>query len=104
MPIYEYKCQDCQKRFEKIQKLSDPPCKKCPNCGGKLKKLISTSAIQFKGKGFYITDYAKKDAPAEGKSEGTAKGKETAAPAAPGKGAPAKEKAETIPSDKSCSD
>ena len=104
MPIYEYKCQDCHKRFEKIQKISDPPCKKCPSCGGKLKKLISTSAIQFKGKGFYITDYPKKDAPSEGKSEGKAKGKETAASAAAGKDAAAKEKAETIPSDKPCSD
>jgi len=104
MPIYEYKCQDCQKRFEKIQKISDPQCKKCPTCGGKLKKLVSTPAIQFKGKGFYITDYPKKEAPAEGKSEGKPKGKDIAAPEGAAKGAGAKEKAETIPSDKSCSD
>ena len=104
MPIYEYKCQDCDKRFEKIQKVSDPPCKACPSCGGKLKKLVSTPAIQFKGNGFYITDYAKKAAPAEGKSESKAKGKEAASSEDAGKTAPAKEKAETIASDKSCSD
>jgi len=95
MPIYEYKCQDCRKKFEKIQKVSDPPCKKCPACGGKLKKLVSSPAIQFKGKGFYVNDYPKKkDGPAEEKNGGKIKGKETAA----------KEKVETIPSDKPCSD
>lgn len=94
MPIYEYKCQDCLKKFEKIQKVSDPQCKKCPSCGGKLKKLVSKSAIQFKGNGFYITDYPKKDGPAEGKDAGTAESK----------GKTAKEKVETIPSDKPCSD
>lgn len=104
MPIYEYKCQDCHKRFEKIQKVSDPPCKKCPSCGGKLKKLVSTSAIQFKGKGFYITDYPKKDAPSESKSGEKAKIKESTAAEGAGKDNGAKEKAETIPSDKSCSD
>jgi len=63
MPIYEYKCEKCRKRIERIQKISDPPCKKCPNCGGPLKKLISSPAIQFKGSGFYITDYVKKSGP-----------------------------------------
>jgi putative FmdB family regulatory protein len=65
MPIYEYKCQACGKRMEKIQKMGDPPCKKCPACGGALTKLISSPAIQFKGNGFYITDYAKKGSPSE---------------------------------------
>jgi putative FmdB family regulatory protein len=63
MPIYEYKCQSCGERSEKLQKLNDPPCKKCPRCGGLLKKLISSPAIQFKGNGFYITDYPKKGSP-----------------------------------------
>jgi putative FmdB family regulatory protein len=67
MPIYEYKCQSCGERCEKLQKYSDPPCKKCPHCGGALKKLISSPAIQFKGSGFYITDYAKKNSPSEEK-------------------------------------
>ena len=65
MPIYEYKCQSCGERYEKLQKFSDSPCRKCPRCGGPLRKLISSPAIQFKGKGFYITDYAKKSSPSE---------------------------------------
>jgi putative FmdB family regulatory protein len=60
MPLYEYQCQSCEKRFEKIQKYSDPLEEVCPSCGGKVEKLVSSPAIQFKGSGFYITDYAKK--------------------------------------------
>ena len=61
MPLYEYECEACQKRFERIQKFSDPPVDVCPNCGkGPVRKLLSSPAIQFKGSGFYITDYAKK--------------------------------------------
>jgi len=63
MPLYEYKCQKCGKTFEIIQKLSDKPAKKCINCGGLVKKLISPSALQFKGEGWYITDYARKKKP-----------------------------------------
>lgn len=57
MPIYEYRCSTCGKTFEKLQKFSDPPLEVHAECGGKLEKLISTSALQFKGSGFYITDY-----------------------------------------------
>lgn len=60
MPIYEYECYDCQKRFEKIQKLSDPCLTVCPSCGGSIHKCFSVPAISFKGKGFYCTDYSKK--------------------------------------------
>jgi putative FmdB family regulatory protein len=60
MPLYEYQCEACQHRFEKIQKFSDPLLEICPSCGGRVKKLLSSPAIQFKGSGFYITDYAKK--------------------------------------------
>ena len=61
MPLYEYQCEACATRFERIQKFSDPPIETCPNCGkGPVKKLLSSPAIQFKGSGFYITDYAKK--------------------------------------------
>lgn len=64
MPLYEYECEACGKRFEKIQKYSDPLVDVCPNCGkGPVKKLLSSPAIQFKGSGFYITDYAKKASP-----------------------------------------
>ena len=62
MPLYEYQCESCHHRFEKIQKsFSDPPVETCPKCGkGPVRKLISSPAIQFKGTGWYITDYAKK--------------------------------------------
>ena len=61
MPLYEYECDACGHRFEKIQKFSDPLEDTCPKCGGPVHKLMSSPAIQFKGSGFYITDYAKKD-------------------------------------------
>ena len=60
MPLYEYQCESCHQRFEKIQKFSDPLIEICPSCGGKVNKLVSSPAIQFKGTGWYITDYAKK--------------------------------------------
>lgn len=70
MPLYEYQCEACEKRFEKIQKFSDPLVDTCPSCGGKVRKLLSSPAIQFKGSGFYITDYPKKSgASADGDSK-----------------------------------
>jgi putative FmdB family regulatory protein len=61
MPMYEYECGACGHRFERIQKFSDPPVEECPSCGErKVQKLLSSPAIQFKGTGWYITDYAKK--------------------------------------------
>jgi len=59
MPLYEYQCDACAHRFEVIQKYSDAPIEVCPKCGGVVKKLLSSPAIQFKGTGWYITDYAK---------------------------------------------
>ena len=59
MPLYEYQCEECGHRFELIQKYSDAPVATCPKCGGPVKKLFSSPAIQFKGSGFYITDYAR---------------------------------------------
>jgi len=58
VPLYEYECQQCRERVEIIQKFSDPPYSICPKCGGGMKKLFSSPAIQFKGSGFYKTDYA----------------------------------------------
>ena len=60
MPLYEYQCESCHKVTERIQKYSDPLMETCPACGGPVKKLFSSPAIQFKGSGFYITDYARK--------------------------------------------
>ena len=60
MPLYEYECNDCEHRFERIQKFSDPLVSTCPVCSGAVRKLLSSPAIQFKGTGWYVTDYAKK--------------------------------------------
>ena len=60
MPLYEYQCESCEHRFEVIQKFSDPSVGTCPKCGGVVRRLLSSPAIQFKGTGWYITDYAKK--------------------------------------------
>ena len=68
MPIYEYHCLKCGKRVEKIQKFSDPPLKVHEGCGGKVERVLHAPALHFKGSGFYITDYARKSAPAEGAS------------------------------------
>jgi len=79
MPLYEYECDACGHRFEKIQKFSDPPLEQCPKCGGAVHKLQSAPAFQFKGSGWYITDYARKDSgsrdsePKSGSSGGESK-------------------------------
>lgn len=59
MPLYEYQCKKCGHRFERIQKFSDPHVKKCPECGGAVEQVISAPAVQFKGSGWYVTDYGK---------------------------------------------
>src|SRR4051794_31318271 len=69
MPLYEYECESCGNRFELIRKFSDPPLETCPKCSrGPVKKLLSSPAIQFKGTGWYITDYAKKNTTDAGQS------------------------------------
>ena len=60
MPLYEYECKKCGHRFEKIQLYSDKMVKKCPECNGQVEQMISAPAVQFKGSGWYVTDYAKK--------------------------------------------
>ena len=71
MPLYEYECKKCHHRFEKIQKFSDRMVKKCPDCGGPVEQMISAPAVQFKGSGWYVTDYAKKSS-AQSSSDGSA--------------------------------
>jgi putative FmdB family regulatory protein len=68
MPLYEYACTVCDAQFERIQKFSDPLVTVCPTCGGAVRKLISSPAIQFKGAGWYVNDYAKPGSKAEPKS------------------------------------
>ncbi len=66
MPLYEYKCVKCGKKTEKIETVSGPHLKKCPHCGGKVERLQSAPAIQFKGSGWYVTDYAGKSSAKDG--------------------------------------
>src|SRR5882757_6755738 len=83
MPLYEYECDACGHRFEKIQKFSDPLEDTCPKCGGAVHKLMSSPAIQFKGSGFYITDYPKGDKGSAPKSDGGKKAAAEKADASP---------------------
>ena len=62
MPLYEYECAKCGRRFEKIEKVTAPRKQKCPKCSGRAERLFSSPAIQFKGSGWYITDYASRGA------------------------------------------
>ncbi|MBZ5512021.1 MAG: zinc ribbon domain-containing protein [Acidobacteriia bacterium] len=75
MPLYEYECQACHFRFEKLQRLSDPPPPKCPECGGKIAQMMSTSSVQFKGSGWYVTDYQRKGSGGDSKGEKKAESK-----------------------------
>ena len=59
MPLYEYQCESCGRRFEALQRLDEPPLETCSECGGKVRKLLSAPAFQFKGSGWYVTDYAR---------------------------------------------
>jgi putative FmdB family regulatory protein len=70
MPLYEYECKKCGHRFERIQKFSDAMVKKCPECGGKVEQMISAPAVQFKGSGWYVTDYAKRSGPSSSSESG----------------------------------
>jgi putative FmdB family regulatory protein len=63
LPLYEYQCKKCHSLTERIQKFSDPPLTVCPHCGGELEQLLSAPAVQFKGSGWYVTDYARKAPP-----------------------------------------
>jgi putative FmdB family regulatory protein len=91
VPIYEYECTKCGHRFERIQKFSDKPLTTCPECRGKLKQLLHAPAVQFKGSGWYVTDYARKSSgsstggdsqpgKSDSKSESKSEGKKDSTP------------------------
>lgn len=69
MPIYEYRCTSCDSTFEVLQKFSDTPLTTCEKCGGVLERLLSPPGLQFKGTGWYVTDYARKSS-GDGKGDG----------------------------------
>jgi putative FmdB family regulatory protein len=99
MPLYEYECKKCHHRFEKIQKFSDRMVKKCPDCGGPVEQMISAPAVQFKGSGWYVTDYAKKSS-----SPGSSGGAESGSKDSKDKKSEDKPRAESSKSDSSKSD
>ncbi|MFQ5930724.1 MAG: FmdB family zinc ribbon protein, partial [Acidobacteriota bacterium] len=76
MPLYEYRCQDCGRTVEIIQRFSDPPLPECEVCGGELERLLSPAAVHFKGSGWYVTDYARKNDKGSSKEDSSAKAKE----------------------------
>jgi putative FmdB family regulatory protein len=86
MPVYEYKCTECNKQFEIMQKITDDPLNKCGSCGGELKKLITNTSFVLKGSGWYVTDYP---------SDDRKKAKEKSKPAAEGKDKSKENKTET---------
>ena len=73
MPLYEYQCENCGERFEVMQKFSDEPLTVHEKCGGKVERLLSAPALQFKGSGWYITDYARASNPANANNGGSKK-------------------------------
>jgi putative FmdB family regulatory protein len=79
VPLYEYQCTKCHRRTEKIESVSGPHLKKCPHCGAKVERLLAAPAIQFKGAGWYVTDYAGKKNAAETPATDKADSKEPAA-------------------------
>lgn len=82
MPIYEYRCDECEQVFEAIQRISDEPLDACRHCGGVARRIVSSPAIQFLGTGWYVTDYARKSAEkgANGKNGAPAKTGSTGKP------------------------
>jgi putative FmdB family regulatory protein len=92
LPLYEYQCKKCHSLTERIQKFSDPPLAVCPHCRGELEQVLSAPAVQFKGSGWYVTDYAKKSpsSSASGGNGGTSSPSSESKPDAP--------KADTSPS------
>jgi putative FmdB family regulatory protein len=104
VPLYEYKCLKCGRNTEKIESVSGPHLKKCPHCGGKVERLQSAPAIQFKGSGWYVTDYAAKksgsdSAPAE-KTDSKGTSKESASKEFASKDSAAKDSKEKKPAKK----
>ena len=78
MPLYEYKCRKCGKHTEKIEKVEGPYLKKCPHCGGAVERLVSAPAIQFKGSGWYVTDYGKSSSGGANSEKGDGAGSDSA--------------------------
>lgn len=105
MPLYEYRCEACGSLSELLQRIADPPAEVCPDCGGKLRKLISAPAFQFKGSGWYVTDYARggeKESKSDAdKESGSSKTETTDSKAGKSETSSSETKSETKPEGKS---
>jgi putative FmdB family regulatory protein len=98
VPLYEYRCKACGHQFEKIQSFSAPEEKVCPVCGGEVEKLLSAPAVQFKGSGWYVTDYAAKGSSKAPAASGSSDGNKTESkPAASSDGGASSSKSESSP-------
>jgi putative FmdB family regulatory protein len=109
MPIYEYVCERCGESTEAIQRLDDPPLTECLKCGGRLRKKVSAPAFQFKGSGWYVTDYARKgesgkSSSSESSSESSSSGGDDSSAGAVKKVEPKSEPAKSEPATKSSKD
>ena len=90
MPVYEYRCNKCGHQFERVQKMSEPPIRRCERCRGSVAKVISSSGIMFKGTGWYVTDYSQKMKDKKTETNGDKKAKETPKPVPSSKKSPDK--------------
>jgi len=95
MPLYEYECKKCHHRFERIQKFSDPYVKKCPDCAGPVELVVSAPAVQFKGSGWYVNDYAKKPSAASSSSGDSGSRGESGSKSEPGSKSDSESKGES---------
>jgi putative FmdB family regulatory protein len=95
LPLFEYQCQKCGVKIEKIQKFTAPTSAKCESCGGRIERLLSSPAIQFKGTGWYITDYARKSGSAAGSNSSGSKSESKSESTAPATTTPSKPAAES---------
>jgi putative FmdB family regulatory protein len=94
VPLYEYECVKCHHRFEKIERVTASAEKTCPACGGKAERLLASPAIQFKGSGWYVTDYARQGTSSQAKEKDKADGRQPAREAGESKETPAKKEKE----------
>jgi putative FmdB family regulatory protein len=98
LPLYEYRCVKCDRHTDKIENLKGPHLKKCPHCGGKVESVITAPAIQFKGTGWYVTDYGRKTSGGDGEKREQSEKSEKAEKAEKSEKSDKSEKAESKPS------
>jgi putative FmdB family regulatory protein len=101
VPLYEYECRHCHQRTERIEKLSGPHLKSCPKCKGPVDRILSAPAIQFKGSGWYVTDYARSSSAGSAGDAGKSEAREAAVAEKPAASSEGKSKSKPAPGTKS---